>query len=155
SSQQEATQLTLQSALEQARVNSQQVRSAVAAAQSAAQDRIQARAAFLPTVSGLMQYIYTQPNGTPSGVFVPNDGPYVYYTYGTVHGDLFSPAKWAEFRSSMAAEAVARAKADVAARGLVVTVVQNYYTLVASVRKAASARQSLTEAQQFLDITQR
>jgi outer membrane protein TolC len=147
--------LTLQTALDQARLNSQQFRSAVAAAQSASEDRVQARAAFLPTVSALMQYIYTQPNGTPSGVFVPNDGPYVYYTYGTVHGDLFSPAKWAEFRSSVAAEAASRAKADVAARGLVVTVVQNYYTLVAAVRKAASAKQSLTEAQQFLDITQR
>jgi outer membrane protein TolC len=34
-------------------------------------------------------------------------------------------------------------------------VVQNFYTLVAAVRKAASAQQSLREAQQFLDITQR
>ena len=50
---------------------------------------------------------------------------------------------------------VARAKADVAGRGLVATVVQNYYTLVAAGRKAASAQQSLREAQQFLDITQR
>ena len=35
------------------------------------------------------------------------------------------------------------------------TVVQNYYTLVAAGRKAASAQQSLREAQQFLDITER
>src|SRR5262249_3171122 len=46
-------------------------------------------------------------------------------------------------------------KADVAARGLVLTVFQDYYTLVAAVRKAASARQGLSEAQQFLEITQR
>jgi outer membrane protein TolC len=38
---------------------------------------------------------------------------------------------------------------------MVATVVQNFYTLVAAVRKAASAQQSLREAQQFLDITQR
>jgi outer membrane protein TolC len=33
--------------------------------------------------------------------------------------------------------------------------VQNYYTLVAAVRKTASARQGLSEAQQFLTITER
>src|ERR1019366_7560963 len=63
--------------------------------------------------------------------------------------------RWAEYRSSAAAEAVARAKADIAGRGLVATVVQDYYTLVAAVRKGASAQQGLREAQQFLDITQR
>jgi outer membrane protein TolC len=50
---------------------------------------------------------------------------------------------------------VARAKADVAARGLVSTIVTNYYTLVAAERKLSSAQLGLREAQQFLDITQR
>ena len=50
---------------------------------------------------------------------------------------------------------MARAKADVAARGLVATVVQNFYAVVAAARKASSAEQSLAEARQFLDITQR
>ena len=54
-----------------------------------------------------------------------------------------------------AAEAVARARADVAGRGLVATIVQNYYGLVAAQRKLASAQRSLSEAQQFLDITQK
>jgi outer membrane protein TolC len=43
----------------------------------------------------------------------------------------------------------------VAARGLVATIVQDYYSLVAAVRKATSAQQGLTEAEQFLDITER
>jgi len=130
--------LTLESALALARANSQLFRAAQTAAQLAVEDRVQARAGLLPSVNGLLQYIYTQSNGTPSGVFVPNDGPKVYYAYGTVHADLVSPTKWADYRATAAAEAAAKAKADVAARGLVATVVQDYYTLVAAVRKAAS-----------------
>ena len=147
--------LTLQAALDLARTNSQQFRSAQLASDLALEDRKQARAALLPSLNGFGQFIYTEANGTPSGVFVPNDGPRVYTTWLNVHGELFSPGKWAEYRSTAAAEAVARAKADVAGRGLVATVVQNYYTLVAAVRKTASAQQGLREAQQFLDITER
>src|SRR5438552_298433 len=147
--------LTLQAALAQARANSQPLRAAQTAAQIAAEDRVQARAALLPSISGFGQYIHTQPNGTPSGVFVANDGPKVYNVWATAHGDLFAPGRWADYRSAAAAEAVARAKADVAARGLVSTVVQNFYAVVAAVRKAAAAQQSLGEARQFLEITQR
>ena len=94
------------------------------------------KAALLPSISGFGQYIYTQPNGTPSGVWVPNDGPNIYAMWLNVHGDIFSLQKWSEYKSAAAAEAVARAKADVAARGLVATIVQNYYGLVAAQRKA-------------------
>jgi outer membrane protein TolC len=148
------TPLTLQEALTQARLNAQQARAALTAADLAAEDRRQARAALLPSLNEFNQYIHTQANGTLSGVFVANDGPNVYTTWLTVHGEVFDPGKWAEYRSAAAAEAVARARADVASRGLVATIVQNYYTLVASVRKAANANQSLQEAQTFLTITQ-
>ena len=147
--------LTLQAVLDQARANSQQFRAAQLASNLAAEDKKQARAALLPTLNGFSQYIYTQPNGTPSGVWVPNDGPRVYAMWLNVHGDVFSLQKWSEYRGAAAAEAVARARADVAARGLVATIVQNYYSLVAAQRKLASAQQSLREAQQFLDITQK
>src|SRR5437763_12214400 len=147
--------LSLQDAIAQARTNSQQFRSAQLAADLAREDRKQARAAILPSVNGFSQFIYTEPNGTPSGIWVPNDGPKIYATWLNVHGDVFSLGKWSEYRSAAAAEAVARAKADVAARGLVATIVTNYYTLVAAERKLASAQQGLREAQQFLDITQR
>ena len=115
--------LTLQAVLDQARANSQQFRAAQLASDLAAEDRKQARAALLPSLNGFSQYIYTQPNGTPSGVWVPNDGPNIYAMWLNVHGDVFSLPKWAEYRSAAAAEAVARAKADVAARGLVATIV--------------------------------
>jgi outer membrane protein TolC len=146
--------LTLQDALTQARANSQQFRSAQLTADLAVQDRKIARAALLPSLNGFSQFIYTEPNGTTSGVWVPNDGPKVYADWLNVHGDV-SLTKWSEYRSAAAAEAVARAKADVAARGLVSTIVTNYYTLVAAERKLASAQQSLREVQQFLDIAQK
>ncbi len=146
--------LTLQAALAAARINSQTFLTAATAAQLAAEDRVQARANLLPSVTGFLQHIYTQPNGTPSGIFVANDGPHVYSAWGTVHGDIVAPTRWAEYRTAVAAEAAARARADVAARGVVVTIVQNYYGVVAAARKAASAQQSLNEAQQFLRITQ-
>ena len=98
--------LTLQAALQQARANSQLFRAADTVAQLAAEGRKQARAALLPSASEFSQYIYTTPNDTPSGVFISNDGPRVYNTWLTVHGDLFSFGKWAEYRSAGAAEAV-------------------------------------------------
>ena len=147
--------LTLPALLDQARINSQQFRAAQLASNLAAEDKKQARAALLPSVTGFGQYIYTQPNGTPSGVWVPNDGPRIYAMWLNLHGDVFSLQKWSEYRGAAAAEAVARARADVAGRGLVATIVQNYYGLVASQRKLASAQQGLREAQQFLEITRK
>ncbi len=147
--------LTLKAALDQARLNSQQFRSAQLASDLAAEGKKQARAALLPSVNGFGQVIATQANGTASGVFVPNDGPRVYTMWLNMHGDVFSLSKWAEYRGAAAAEAVARAKGDVAARGLVATVVQDYYALVAAQRKVENARQSLKEVQQFLDVTKK
>ncbi len=147
--------VTLAEAMELARINSPQLASANITALLAHEDRVQAKAALLPNASWFNQFIYTQPNGTLSGVFVANDGPHVYNNWGTVHGDIFAPGKRAEYQRTIAAEAVARAKADIAGRGLIATVVQNYYGLVSAQRKYANAQQSLREAGQFTDITQK
>jgi outer membrane protein TolC len=147
--------LSLQDALQRAGQYSQQVYSAQFAAQLAREDVVQAKAALLPTANGFSQFIYTQPNGTPSGVFVANDGPHIYNEWATVHGEVYNPGKLADYRRLVATEAVARARADLAARGLFATVTQNYYTMVVSQRKLANAQASLNEAQQFLDITQK
>src|SRR5207247_1152530 len=94
--------LSLQDALARARANSQQFRQAQLAADLATEDRKQARAALLPSMNGFSQFIYTEPNGTPSGIWVPNDGPKVYATWLNVHGDVFSIGKWSEYRSAAA-----------------------------------------------------
>jgi outer membrane protein TolC len=147
--------IDLTEALRRARDYNQQFLSAGISAALAREDRIQAKAAQLPNLNALNQYIYTQGNGTPSGVFVANDGVHVYNEQAVLHADLFSVAKRAEYRRTIAAEAAARAKQDIAARGLVATVVQNYYSLIIAQRHAVNARQSLDEAQRFLDITQK
>src|SRR5437763_1433133 len=145
--------VTLQEAMELARINSPQLASANITALLAHEDRVQAKAALLPNANWFNQFIYTQPNGTPSGVFIANDGPHVYNNQAIVHGDIFAPGKRAEYQRTIAAEAVARAKADIAGRGLIATVVQNYYGLVSAQRKYANAQLSLREAGQFADIT--
>ncbi len=147
--------ISLADALERARINSPQFQSASIAALIAREDRVQSKASLLPALNYFNQYIYTQGNGLPSGTFVANDGIHVYNSQAQVHGDLFAPGKRADYKRTIAAEVMARAKAEVAARGLVVTVVQSYYGLVAAERKLQYAQQSLREAQQFFDITQK
>jgi len=147
--------LTLDDAMARARANSPQILSANIATLLAREDTVQAKAALLPEASSFNQFIYTQPNGAPSGVFVSNDGTHVYNNQAVVHGDIYSLGKIADYRKTQVAEAVARAKAEIASRGLTAVVVQNYYGMVSSTRKLANAQQSLAEAREFLDITQK
>src|SRR5947207_12411008 len=88
--------LTLADAMQRARLYSQQLLSADLAARIATEEKIQAKAAILPNATWLNGFIYTQPNGTSSGVFVPNDGPHLYTNQANVHAD-FSPGKRAEY----------------------------------------------------------
>ena len=147
--------LTLDAAMARARATSPQILSANIATLLAREDIVQAKAALLPEVSSFNQFIYTQPNGAPSGTFISNDGTHVYNNQAVVHGDIYSLGKIADYRKSQVAEAVARAKAEIASRGLTAVVVQSYYGMVSSTRKLANARQSLAEARELLDITQK
>jgi outer membrane protein TolC len=146
--------IDLRGALERARAWNPGWLTATTSAAIAHEDRVQAKASLYPTLSYFNQYIYTQGNGTPSGIFVANDGVHVYNSWGDVHED-FSLSKRADYKRAIAAEAAARARQEVAARGLVTTVVQNYYGMVTAVRRLASTRQSLSEAEHFLDITRK
>lgn len=147
--------ISLHDAMQRARKYGAQVQSADIAAQLLKEDVKQAKAARLPTVNGLNQFIYTEGNGTPSGVYVANDGVHVYNEQLTGHADLLGFLRSGPVRLAEAAEAAARAKADVAARGLNATVIQDYYSLADDLRRVANAQQSLKEARQFLDITQK
>ncbi len=148
--------LTLPEVIERARQYSQQVYTADIAAKMAHEDTVQAKAGLLPTASGLSQFIYTQPNSSPVGeTFVSNDGPRVYNDQLMVHGEVWNPQRRADYRRTIAAEAVAKARADLALRGLNVTVVQYYYGLVVAQRRITNAQQSLKETQQLVDITQK
>ena len=102
--------ITLQDALARARQYGTQIQSANLAALLAKEDTKQTKAATLPSVNAFNQFIYTEGNGTPSGVFVANDGVHIYNEQAQVHEELLSLVRHGEIRRAMAAEAVAKAK---------------------------------------------
>ncbi|HEV3483418.1 MAG TPA: TolC family protein, partial [Candidatus Acidoferrales bacterium] len=148
--------LTLESALERARANVPQFNAAVTAAKLAHEDRIQARAALLPSVSATTQYLNDQGNGkTPNGRFVTQDGVHVYRAWGVAHEDLsVNTLTLAGYRGASAAEAVAKADEEIARRGLQVTVTQAYYGLLVAQRKYAAAQQARDGAENVLKISE-
>jgi len=148
--------ITLQDALDRARKIDAQFQSAVADVAITREDRRQARSSLLPSVSYTTQYLGTQGNGiSPSGRFVTNDGVHVYRSWGVVHQEI-TPDTFLQsgYQRAQAAEAAARARLEIAQRGLAVTVTKNYYAFLTSQRKYATAQQSVQQAQRFLEITQ-
>ena len=146
--------VTLQDAIARARKNNPEYRAALTAYGSAKEDRVQGRAALLPGVNYNAGFLYTEGNGTSSGRFVAANGVHEYLSQGNVHQDI-SLQGIAEYRRTLAAEAVARARSEIAARGLVVTVVQAYYHFVVAQRKYDTAQRAATQGRHFLDISQR
>jgi outer membrane protein TolC len=152
--------LTLQDALDRARKNSTQFQAALTTAALARQDRTQARNALLPTVTYNNSAIYTQ--GVPLGaekvigapvIFIANNAVHEYLSQADVH-QVFDAAAVANFRRMGAAAAVAKAQAEIASRGLVVTVVQNYYAISAAQLKMEAAKRLAEEGDRFLKVTQ-
>jgi outer membrane protein TolC len=68
-----------------------------------------------------------------------------------VHQDLTANVLiGTDYKRSQAAEAIAAAKAEIARRGLTVTVTKSFYALVVAQRKYATAQEALAQAQRFL-----
>ena len=146
--------LTLQDALALARKNEPTYNSVVTAAGIAGETRAQSRDALLPSVNFDTSVIYTQGSILPGSVrFIANNAPHEYISQGNVHQSL-DLASWENYRSVAAQAAVAKAKAEVAARGLVVTVVQNYFAAAAAEKKLESAARTADEGEKFLKLTQ-
>ena len=147
--------ITLQDAIVRARRYFAQYRAATMNAELAKQDRLQARASLLPSISYTQQYLGTQGNGKiPTGRFVTNDGVHVYRAWGVLHQDM--PAGFftlAPYRRAQAADAFAQAQAEIAKRGLTVTVTNLYYSAIVAQRETMSARQNLDSATKFLTTT--
>jgi outer membrane protein TolC len=158
--------ITLQDALQRARLNDPQYRSAITDLGLAREDRVQARAGMLPNLNYNNSFLYTQgtaalppgcatsTGGCPTSRFIANNGVHEYISQADVHQAL-SLAILADYRRSSAAVAQARAKAEIATRGLVVTVTQAYYGLVVAQRKYSTAQRAAAEAARFLDISQK
>jgi outer membrane protein TolC len=155
-SEQPGATLTLKDALDLAAKNDPTLISASTDAEIARQDRLQARTALYPSLSGRSEYLGTEGNGKiPTSRFVTNDGVHVYREWAVVHQDL-SPGTFTRVavQRATAAEALARAKVEIARRGLAPTVAKSYYGLLAAQRKYASAQQSLDQSQRTLTISQ-
>jgi outer membrane protein TolC len=149
--------ITLQDALQRARLNDPQYRAAVTDLGLAREDRVQARAGLLPNANYNNSFIYTQGTGAPAAApsrFIANNGVHEYISQADVHQAL-SLTNVADYRRSSAALAQARAKAEVATRGLVLTVTQAYYGLVVAERKYSTAQRAAAEAARFLDVSQK
>jgi outer membrane protein TolC len=152
--------LTLQDALDRARKNSTPFQSAQTDAEIARQDRFQAGAALLPSVTYNNQALYTQGAsaalGNRTGVpvrFIANNAVHEYISQANVHESI-DLSGIAGFRRTSAAAALARARAEIASRGLVVTVVQGYYAVAAAQQKMDTARKGADEGDRFLKLTQ-
>lgn len=154
--------LTLQDALKRAKANSPEFRAALTELGVAHQDTVQSRAGLLPNVNYTMAFNYTQGNFIPNSKtpppaaarYIANNGVHEYIAQGDVHQAL-SPGMLADYRRVEAAEALSRAKSEIATRGLVVTVVQAYYGYVVAQRKYATAQKAASEADQFLGLSQK
>jgi len=150
--------ITLADALQRARQNEPQFLAAAADAALAHEDRVQASATRLPSFSDSTQYIGNQastPDGLKTGRFVSMDGPNMYREWLQAHQEI-SPNTLLgmSVRRATAAEAAARAKLEIAQRGLVVTVTRAYYTFISAQRKYSTAQQAADQAQRFLTIAQ-
>jgi outer membrane protein TolC len=157
---QPARQLTLQDALALARKNSTQFQAALTNAGLARQDRFQARSALLPSVVYDNSAIYTQA-ASPAAqaatqspvVFIANNAVHEYISQANIH-EAIDAAAIANFRKVSAAAAVAKAQAEIASRGLVVTVVQGYFAIAAAQQKLETSKRAAEEGDHFLKMTQ-
>lgn len=158
--------ITLRDALKLARNNSVPFQAALTEQRVAAQDKVQARAALLPSVTFNNAYTFTEGTGStqatganqPAAVaaprFIANNAVHEYLSQGEAQ-QVFGYGQISDYRRTKALEAAARAKAEIAARGLVVTVAQGYYGLIAAQRKYAGAQQAAGEAARFLSLSQK
>jgi outer membrane protein len=153
-----ALKLTLQDALARARKNSVAFQSALTDSAIARQDRFQAAGALLPSVAYDNQALYTQavPKGSTTGfpvVFIANNAIHEYVSQANIHESI-DLAGISTFRRASALAAAAKARAEIASRGLVVTVVQGYYSVAAAQQKVLSAQKAADEGDRFLKLTQ-
>jgi outer membrane protein TolC len=149
--------VTLADAIARAQKVSAQYLGTVGDASNAHEDTSQARNAMLPQASATSQFLGTEgygPGKPTIGRFVTQDGVHVYRAWGVFKQDLSPDTYLATgYHHAQAAEAIAKAKSEIARRGLTVTVTQDYYGLAAAQRKYVSAQAALDQAQHFLTLT--
>ncbi|MGH9494815.1 MAG: TolC family protein, partial [Candidatus Sulfotelmatobacter sp.] len=145
--------LSLDDALQRARRNSVVYQGAVTEAGLAHEDKKQVLAGLLPSVNYNNAALYTEGTGVGNQVkFIANDAIHEYVSQGNVH-EVLDLSGVAEVRRAIASEAAAKARAEIAARGLLVTVIQIYYAVAAAGKKLEAAEKAAEEGERFLKMT--
>lgn len=158
-------EITLEDAIARAKANEPRFAAAAAANKVAALDHSLARSALLPSVFYHNQYLYTQPAHGPTQSanastaattsvprFIANNAVHEYTSQGVVTETIGMQQVTAVAQAS-AGQAVASAELEIARRGLVVTVVDLYYTALSASHKMAVAQRALDEARSFTQLT--
>jgi len=157
--------LTIDEAIALATQNEPAFAAAQAEMFAAKLDRTNARVAMLPTATYHNQALYTEPNGVassrigqttnaPSPAFIANNAVREYASQG-VFNESVGFNKVGAIKLADANALRAEAELEIARRGLVGTVVALYYDTGASAEKVAIAERAMSEADRFLDITQK
>jgi outer membrane protein TolC len=146
--------LSLGEALARAKANSAQFQAALTQYGLAREDRVQARAGLLPTIEYNNSFIYTQGNGAGGFVYIANNSVHEYISQGIAH-EALGFGSFADYQRVVALQAFAKARAEVATRGLVVTVTQLFYGLLAAQEKTVNVQRASNEAQHFLELSQK
>ncbi len=155
--------ITLEEAISRAKANEPSFAAAVAASGVSGLDRSIARAALLPNVTYLNQFLYTQGpeaiprDSIPGALLVPrfiaNNAVHEYLSQGVVNETIGVQQFTAVSRASAAA-AVAAANLEIARRGLVSTVVGLFYASLVSEHKVAVAKRAAAEADGFVQLAE-
>jgi outer membrane protein TolC len=161
------TPITLEEAIQRAQISDVNYRAAAATKSIAGLDKSIARSALLPGVVYHNQYIYTKPGqlplsptaggtatstGTP--IFIANNSIHEYISQGAVT-ETIGIAGIANYYRLSAEAAASAARQEVARRGLVATVIGNYFNVQAAEQKLGVAQRSADEALRFSQLTQK
>ena len=146
--------ITISDAIKRAQSANIAYAAAISDAEVGKSERAIAGSALLPGVVYHNQYLYTQGTGGSSIPirFIANNAVHEYISQGSIT-EAIGGAGLASLMRANAEAAAARARLEVARRGLVVTVVGNYYDVLATAAKLEVARRALDEANRFSTVT--
>jgi len=160
--------ITLDEAIRRAQASDVAFRTASADKTVAGLNKTIARSTLLPGVIYHNQYIYTQPSlpfsssaralttgtTTTPQIFIANNAVHEYMSQGVVT-ETIGVAGIADYHRLSAEAEASAARQEVARRGLVATVIANYYGVLAAERKVAVVQRSADEALRFSQLTQK
>ncbi len=163
------TVVSLDEAIRRAQASDSVYINAVANRSVAAQNRTIARSALLPGASYYNQYLYTSPlrlseiqrqhilaSGQVASpvAFIANNAVHEYLSQAQVNENL-GLNLFAQYKRAGAAFALATAQQEIARRGLVVSVVNGYFSVLSAAGKLEVAQRALDEANHFSSLARK